>query len=1108
MSPGSDIEYHPVRADVGELIEMIEPDRLLVIGDGVPEAMTLAGSTRLLVSVESDLPTGTYVFRTGDTAYVMHVAEGAVPGAPASIAWSEPDHPLAQAFGWFSHWWARGSPVPLPRFALEDEIQLVPSGQEGRIRTRKFSVDGWFYGVRVGGKSQQVREQSLQVLVIDDDPHQWISREPATANRFAATLTRAKLSEQLTDTVFSFRASRTLFRPYQFRPVIRLLTTGQLRLLIADEVGLGKTIEAGLVWTEFDARSMANRVLVVCPSALVAKWRMEMQERFGFELVDLRSEQLGNLLEQVEEERLPTRLHAVCSLERLRTWDGLQRLAELQPHFDLVIVDEAHAFRNSETRSYALGSLLADWSDALVFLSATPLNLGNDDLFNLLQLLAPGDFSDRAQLEDLLRPNSVLNRVAASLLDSTVSNATRKEWLSEIGAMTFGPGVTARPEFSELQVLLDEVGLTPASVTEARSLIGHLHALSAVVTRTRKAEIQEQKAVRTVATIDVDWTPEEAAFYKGFEDWQVERAKNSGYPIGFVTQMPLRLASSCLPMARQRVMDGSGGVLMDDLDADDDTGPETPELDVPPSSLVDLARELGAVDTKFDAFLPRLRDVVEQGKRVLVFTFSRATLAYLQRRLGDEFRVAVLHGGVTGEDRQAVMQRFRAGDHDVVLASRVASEGLDFEFCSAIVNYDLPWNPMEVEQRIGRIDRFGQLEKRVMIYNFSMPGTIETDMVGRLMSRIGVFEDSIGELEPIIESNLTEIRKALDFTLSPEERRRETDRLLAVIEEQRQAVSEVENATAFLSSTDKTEIEGLEQDLLSSGRYVGQPELRLLIEDWSHVSPGSMYSDSANGSQFILRGTELMERHLRSVRGKGERSEAEIERLAQKLRDEQDIVLYLDQEAARISGGDLLAANHPLVRAALAVPGHTQARFASIRIGPSGRAARSFLVLLAVARWDGLRKSAELWTESVPLDGGEPVDGIGDALLAGLAESELSEGGRLDPDLDMDVFLSRVEAQMMDRQTREELRREAENEALFETRRISLKETHLRKVQRIEGTIDTLRSTGKSNMIRLQEAQLRNQDRLVRAKEAELEQKSTGSLSVEMLAVCVLETEV
>ena len=157
---------------------------------------------------------------------------------------------------------------------------------------------------------------------MDDRASAWVETKPVSPRRFSATLTRAKLTGRFTDTVFSFRATRTIFRPYQFKPVQKLLNTGALRLLIADEVGLGKTIEAGLVWTEMEARRQANRVLVVCPSALVTKWKREMEERFGFELVELDGDGLRDLLDRVESDRLPLRAAYVCSIERLRMWDG------------------------------------------------------------------------------------------------------------------------------------------------------------------------------------------------------------------------------------------------------------------------------------------------------------------------------------------------------------------------------------------------------------------------------------------------------------------------------------------------------------------------------------------------------------------------------------------------------------------------------------------------------------------------------------------------------------------------------------------------------------------------------------------------------------------
>ncbi len=1102
----TELRYNPVLADAPSLVAELRPERLLVVGEGgVPDTIAAATTTRLRAPGDLALPTGSYsFFASSGVVEMLLVSEGDPPAGPDSTDGSSEDHPLAHAYGWFAHWWDEAKPVSPPRFAAGDDVVTVPSGQPGIVRGRTFVAGSWSYEVRIEGRLVQIREQSLDTPQADNDPAAWIARAPAPARRFAATLTRAKLAAQLSGTVYSFRASRTIFRPYQFRPVIRLLATGGLRLLIADEVGLGKTIEAGLVWTELDARNMANRVLVVCPSMLVTKWRLEMEERFGFELRILSQESLEEMLSQLERDRLPPRFHAVCSLERLRGWPGLVRLQQIGPQFDLVIVDEAHAFRNTETRGFALGALLTDWADALVFLTATPLNLGNRDLFNLLQLLAPADFDDRAVLEERLQPNAVLNKIAASLLERAIDSSQRLAWLDNLGELSFGAAVAARPEARELRQLLAASPLSAAEVTEARRLIARLHALAAVVTRTRKVEIEDHKAVREAVRIDVPWTEEEYAFYEGFEAWQVHQARLNGMPVGLVTQMPLRLASSCLPAVRERVLTGSGQRPEDvDLDTDDEDS-ATPDA-APPRELVELARRMGAIDTKFDEFLLHLQRIVTEDRRVLVFTFSRATLAYLERRLRDHVRCAVLHGDVKGDDRHRVMRQFREGAFDVLLASRVASEGLDFEFCSAVVNYDLPWNPMEVEQRIGRVDRFGQTAEKVLILNFHTPRTIETDIVARIMHRIGIFKASIGDLEPILQSRLSEIRQTVfDFELTSEQKKRRLDEMMAALEEQRLARDEIETASTYLSSTDRAEIDGLERDLLASGRYIGQRELVLLLEDWAAACSGASCSLARDGNRVVLRGTSEMEQHLRSVQARGERSAAELALLAQKLRDEQEIIICLDQELARTTGEDLLSANHPLTRAALAVPGHTQARFAYARVTHSEVTPGEYLVLLAIARWSGLRPSNELWAVAVELGTGSAApDMVGAALLAALADGQLGDS-KARSIVSADA-LERARRLLLTRQADEEGRRAEENGALAATRRISLRETHARKVAQIKRRIDTLRASGKTGTIRLHEAQLRAQEARLAEKEAEFEAATTGAMLVEYLAACHLE---
>ena len=546
--------------------------------------------------------------------------------------------------------------------------------------------------------------------------------------------------------------------------MLKLLNTGALRLLIADEVGLGKTIEAGLVWTEMEARRQANRVLVVCPSTLLSKWRREMDERFGFELVELDVRGLNQMLDSLETNRVKQRIAYVCSIERLRTWTGLERASELGLSFDLVIVDEAHAFRNADTKSYGLGEELQNWAEALVMLSATPINLRTRDLYNLLTLLVPGEFDDEASLLLRVEPNQVLNRISRSLSDPAVTNVQRREWLSEISTMMFGLALGLRPDFKILMNLMRQSALSPADAVQVKRICTELNALSAQITRTRKVEVQEEKPLRVPQPVDVHFDQDEASFYDEYFAWCKERAAVAGTPLNFSMQMPLRLAGSCLPQAARAVLEW-GGQSEFDYEAEENAEAKAQKLtkkatgalasrssEVPPSAdLVRLARGLKS-DTKFDQFVTVIEDLNAQGKQAIVFTFSKKTLRYLaQRLLGTSYRVKTLHGDVARRDRDAIMTEFRAGEFDILLATKVASEGLDFEFCSACINYDIPWNPMEIEQRIGRIDRIGQREQKLAIWNFHTPGTIEETIRERVHDRIGVFERTIGELEPILE---------------------------------------------------------------------------------------------------------------------------------------------------------------------------------------------------------------------------------------------------------------------------------------------------------------------------------------------------------------------
>lgn len=1115
VAPGSfPFEYRPDLGAASNFFRMLNSPRLLLVGEsplggeGLPEGHDTASECRHRLDPAPELPEGSYRFCIDGGDAVMLVTSGAPP-CPVERGGCTPDgsSALESAAAWLEHLWDEAVAIPEPRFVIRSDVTILPDGPSAVVKSRIYIGGVWHYDVRVGERVRSYEERFLDHFAPDTDPVDWITRPPKTAREIAATLTRAKLDENLTDTVYSYRASRTLFLPYQFRPVIKMLRTGSRRLLIADEVGMGKTIEAGLVWSEFEARGQADRVLVVCPSGLVDKWQTEMRERFGFDAQVLRREGLDDLLDRVETDRFPHRYHAVCSLQLMRTWEHLENLADLSPRFDLIVVDEAHALRNTGTKSFALGSQLGDWTDMLLLLSATPLNLGTDDLFNLLQLIDPGEFFDKHTLQVQLQPNAVLSAIYRGAADAGTGNATLRDELRSIRRMVAGAVLSQRREYSELDRLLGHDERTAADGAQIRRLCLELNTLAKVLTRTRRAEIDEHRAVRAPLDIEVSLSENERALYDAVLRWQTGRAEAHGMPLHFIGQMPLRLAGSCLPAIRDQILrarDGGtrGERLVEDLF--DGPAPDADPWDRPPGEAVSAALALGDVDTKFTPFAERLTEIVGQGHRVLVFTFSRPVVAYLHRRLREHLRVDVLHGGVPPQDRRRRIADFRAGRCDVMLATRVASEGLDFEFCSVVVNYDLPWNPMEVEQRIGRIDRFGQQSEKVYILNFATPGTIETDIITRVHQRIQVFTQSIGELEPILQESISDIQQiAFDFSLTVEERARRLDDALLAVENKTVLQREFDDSADVLSLLDNASLDGFESEILNAGHYVGQAELGRLIEDWARTSGGSRCRWSDDHRWLFLRGGAELEGDLRQVQVAGERSSSEIDRLARDLRTGIEIQLCLHQETARSQGADLLSASHALVRAALKVK-QAQTRYGSAGLQSASATPGHYLVLVGIATWNGLGRTAELWTSACDITGQPAGDQVGAELLTALAEAELRAGS----DEPLQWGREQVEVcmrQLLSRKTREQQRREQDNAVHVEARRTSLHDSHKRKVGNLRKRIDALRREGKDDAVRLFESQLRAQERRLQEAELDLQKRQSGSLSLEHLALCALE---
>ncbi|WP_026373115.1 DEAD/DEAH box helicase [Agrococcus lahaulensis] len=1098
--------YHPIPDAVQDVLDRGTFARAIVIDEPVSELFDAVGSVRAATEPTPGLPSGLYWFDGIEQAIILQVGSG--PAAASDElhveAWHDcPEHPLVEAWRWAEHLWSSGADVPVPRFELRERVVTVPQGIDVEVRERTFDRGSWAYRVFGGGGTQVVLEHQLQRVEVTDDPDRWVLGERASAARFGATLTRTKLRGRFADTIYSFGATRTVFRPYQFKPVLKLLESGRARILIADEVGLGKTIEAGLIWTELEARHEADNVLIVCPSGLVDKWRDEMVERFGFSLTHLHRDELARYLEQHRSGRLPKRQAYVVSLEALRSWSALPELVENPPEFDLVIVDEAHAMRNSTTKSYELGTYLSEWTQGsnMVFLTATPINLRETDLLNLLGLLEPSDFQTLEDLEARLEPNAVLNQVARVLPQKDVTPRDFSELLSQFTGLVYEKTITMRPEFQELRDVVSSTPLAPKDIARARHLIAELNTLSTAVTRTRRAEVDERKALRDAEPgIEIVWSPLESTFYSEYLQWCQRRADLAGTPLYFSMQMPLRLASTSVHIAAQQVLRFDPETWTGDVDT-----PVSQSWVEPHPELVAAAKRVIEVpDTK----LGRLGEVLEElrglNRRALLFTWSKATLRYLQAHYRDQFRIAVLNGDVPREQRRRIMKEFRAGGYDFVFANRVASEGLDFEFCSAVINYDLPWNPMEVEQRIGRIDRIGQTSEKILIRNFYNDEAIDARIMYRVLQRIAIFERSIGELEPIIGQHMDALRSAMDFRLTRAQQEEKSQQFLTAVEAQRVGLQNVADSAAGLIISNTVDVAGLQDELISSGRYLGQPELAHLLEDWAQADGGDPLEWLDDGKSVEVRGNSAMAQRVQDLVQQGRRTRSEVGDLVSALHNGAPVHLAVDQETSRTSGVGLLSANHPLVMAATEVPGFRHARYAALRTLQSDDVTPgTYLVVLALAE-HASRGGDEIWGAAVTLDG-RAVEGPADAVLAALARGALQDATPVASDTL--PRLARRAMRTLERKHREvSERREAEEEALTAARRVTLADQHERRMRGIARRMATsLERDRGSRIIRMIEGQRHRQQARYERLLAELDARKTPSMTLRYLAVCTLE---
>ncbi len=629
-------------------------------------------------------------------------------------------------------------------------------------------------------------------------------------DEFKARMSAMQILHPGSATLYSLNAARIDFIPYQFRPVLKFIRADRPRLLIADSVGVGKTIEAGLILRELQARRTIKSVLIICPRPLVTekKWLNEMR-RFDERFTHLDGKLLRHCIEETDlegawPEEYQKAILPYSLFDEQLLWGkkangrgkSLKGLMDLDPppKFDLVIVDEAHHIRNTQTFTHKAVQYFCDYAEAVLFLTATPVQMGSQDLYVLLNALRPDLFIDPESYHHMAAPNPFINEAIRStrLKGSDWMNAAKESLGSAISTAWGQACLKDNPVSLELQSQLSKPIILDDERVSIITKLENLHTLSGIINRTRRRDIG-QFTLRKPETREVDFT----AYQRHLHDELLEAQKrilislHGDQNVKFMMSTLRRQTASCLfglaPMIKDILMRRMDELSIDEADSDmENVGDEiiTP-LKEQINNVLDMANNLPDDDPKFEELFRIVWEKQKlENKRMMVFSSFRHTLSYLEKKLKDGgFRVGLIHGGIADEDRVLFRTQFQltetdANAIDIMLFSEVGCEGLDYQFCDCIVNYDLPWNPMKIEQRIGRIDRNGQKSESVVIYNMITPDTVDADIYERCLLRIGVFNSAIGDSEEILGEISKEIKNiADDFSLSSEQRKQKLEQL-------------------------------------------------------------------------------------------------------------------------------------------------------------------------------------------------------------------------------------------------------------------------------------------------------------------------------------------
>jgi superfamily II DNA or RNA helicase len=556
-------------------------------------------------------------------------------------------------------------------------------------------------------------------------PEAWTREEIAPAADVALRLRYAELRLQKGfDELLSLGAIGNVEHfGYQLDTVRRVLRDFRGRVLLADEVGLGKTIEACLTLKEYWMRGLARKALILTPASLVGQWVDELTERFALTPVAADAQLVRRDQEFWTREPL-----VVASLPLARQAAHRDRLSRIE--YDLVIVDEAHVLKNRASAGWQLVNDLK--KRFLLLLSATPVGNNLTELYNLIQLLRPG----------LLQGEAQFRREYGQI--EALSQAGRRDRLREL--------------------------------------------LREVMVRNTRAHIDLKLPKRIAATHIVRPVPEEAHVLDALAAVIRDRY-NAATAADRWRMTLLQMQAGSGPAALRAGLRDQAGQTH--------SGP-----------LAAVAAALERIGGDRSAKVEALLDLVRRSsEKKIVFTRFRATLDELDAALSAAGRrVRVFHGGLSSADKQRAIDAFQ-DDAEILLSTEIGGEGRNLQFCRTVINYDLPWNPATIEQRVGRVHRIGQT-RDVYIFNLCLAGSVEERILSILHDKINMFELVAGEVEMILghlgdeEDFASLVMDAWSSSRSDEDARETFDRLTAQLLDAKAAYQKTADLDRALFSED------------------------------------------------------------------------------------------------------------------------------------------------------------------------------------------------------------------------------------------------------------------------------------------------------------------